>query len=77
MGGGRGGEERKEEECVCVLLCVVRAVVGLINTGADKLLEDTLYTGISPTRSPAAPFSTGKPFHSVLSAIWTICCLSC
>ena len=31
--------------------------------------EVVLYTGLMPTRSPVLPFNTGKPFHSVLSAI--------
>ena len=55
----------------------VRVVVGSINTEPNWFLEVALKTGISPTCCPAVPFNTGKPFHSVLLEIWTICCLSC
>ena len=54
-----------------------REVVGLMNTEPNLFSEVTLNNGISPTRSPAVPLSTGNPFHSVVSATRTISCLSC
>ena len=54
-----------------------REVVGLMNTEPNLFSDVTLNKGISPTRSPAVPLSTGKPFHSVVSAMCTISCLSC
>ena len=55
----------------------VREVVGSMNTDPNWFSDVTLNSGISPTRSPAVPLSTLKPFHSVVSDTRTISCLSC
>ena len=60
-----------------ILDLVDAALVTDVVAGVAEKLPKPVVLVSSPTGKPVEPFNMGKPFHSVLSATWTICFFSC